>query len=297
VADDALTIVTGASENHARALRHLLESLDRYEPKTRVVAYDLGLAPRTARKLRRQGRHLLPFRFEDYPEHVDRQRLKTYAWKPAMVHEVLLEHGLPLLYLDAGDLVHERLDGVRAEMARVGFYSSCTDGTIAKWCHPLTIPALAIEPDILEARNRNGAVIGFADTPMARALAVAWYELSMRPEVICPPGSSRSNHRFDQTVLSVLLARAIRDHRLEPGNGRFGISLRNDALSDGAARHYMQCSPAIRREIALQDYVEPPPPLSHRLRDVVTHAWRQARRTWRRARRARRKRAARSDRG
>jgi hypothetical protein len=275
VAKRPLTIVTGASENHARPLLHLLKSLDRYEPGTRVIVYDLGLQPGTARTLRRQGRRLVPFRFEDYPEHVDRMRLRTYAWKPAMVHEVLLEFGLPLLYLDAGDLVHERLDRVRAEMTRIGFYSPHSDGTIETWCHPLTASALAIGSDILAMRNRNGAAIGFADCPLARELAATWYKLSMRPEVICPPGSSRANHRFDQTVLSVLLARAIRDHRFEPDNTRLGISVHNDRLSDGAARYYMRCDPSISREVVLRSYVESPPPLAQRLWDAAKRAWRR----------------------
>jgi len=39
----------------------------------------------------------------DYPPHVGADRLRTYTWKPAMVHESQRE-GMPLLYLDAGDL-------------------------------------------------------------------------------------------------------------------------------------------------------------------------------------------------
>ncbi|HEY3148944.1 MAG TPA: DUF1647 domain-containing protein [Dongiaceae bacterium] len=282
MADGRLVIVTRASQNHARPLFHLLESLDRYEPGTRVVVYDLGLRPKTARRLRRHGRNLVPFRFDDYPPHVDPHNLKTYAWKPAMAHEVLLEYGLPLLYLDAGDLVHERLDRVRQEMARIGFYSPHTEGTVAKWCYPTTVPALEIEPEVLGAQNRNGAIIGFADCPLARELAVAWYEQSMRPEVMCPPGSSRRNHRFDQTVLSVLLVRAIHRHRLDPVNTRLGISLRNDRLTRGAARRYMQCDPQIPKEVVLQDYVEPGPGPARRL-------WRAVKRIRRRIKRAARR--------
>jgi hypothetical protein len=255
VAEDRLTIVTGASENHAHALFHLLESLDRYEPGTRVVVYDLGLARKTAARLRGDGRQLVRFRFDDYPPHVDPANLRTYAWKPAIVREVLLEYGLPLLWLDAGDLVHGRLDRVRAEMARIGFYSPRSGGTIETWCHPSTISALGIEPDILTARNRNGALVGFADCPLGRALAIAWFEQSMRPEVICPRGSSRDNHRQDQTVLSVLLVRAIRDHGLEPLNTHLDISQHNDRLFHHEALYYMQCDAAMDSELALRGFV------------------------------------------
>ena len=254
MADSGLLIVTGASQNHARALLHLLESLDRDEPDARVVVYDLGLARKIAARLRSAGRHLVGFRFDRYPPHVTSARLETYAWKPAMVHEVLLEYGLPLLYLDAGDLVHERLDRVRAEIAGVGFYSPRSHGTIKTWCHPLTVTALGIEPDILKVRNRNAAIVGFGDCPLARALAVAWYEQSMRPEVICPPGSSRANHRFDQTILSVLLARAIRRHGLAATGKRLGISVHNDDLSDREALHYMQCDATAPRDQALRGF-------------------------------------------
>ncbi|HEY1383839.1 MAG TPA: DUF1647 domain-containing protein [Dongiaceae bacterium] len=255
MADGKLTIVTGASQNHARVLFHLLESLDRYEPHTKVVVYDLGLARRTAARLRRDGRHLVRFRFDDYPPHVDAMNLHTYAWKPAIVREAMLAYGPPLLWLDAGDLVHERLDRVRAELARIGFYCPHSSGTIDAWCHSLTISALGIEPDILATRNRNGAMIGFGDQPLARALLCAWYEQSMRPEVICPPGSSRDNHRQDQTVLSVLLARVIRDHQLDPADTRLGISTHNDRLSHREVLHYMQCDVSIARDLALRGFV------------------------------------------
>jgi hypothetical protein len=276
VADGKLTIVTGASQNHARPLRHLLESLDRHEPGTRVIVYDLGLARGTAARLRGDGRRLVRFRFEDYPPHVDAANLLTYAWKPAIVREAMLAYGLPLLWLDAGDLVHERLDRVRAEMARIGFHSPRSDGTIEKWCHPSTITALQIEPDILRMRNRNGAMVGFADSPLARELACAWYDLSMRPEVICPPGSSRDNHRQDQTVLSVLLARTVRDHRLEPADTLLGISKHNDGLSRREARYYMERAAVSERERALV------------LRGfVIERLWRAARLVMRPFRRAR----------
>jgi len=245
VADRALAIVAAASENHARPLFHLLESLDRHERGTEIFLYDIGLAPASRAKLEQQGRTVTSFRFDDYPAHVDAKNLRTYAWKPAIIHELMRARGLPLLWLDAGDLVHRRLDALRAELARSGFYSRHSGQQIYNWCHPATARALGVEPEIMLERNYNAAIVGFGDCELGRTLIRDWYEAAMNPEIICPEGATTKNHRFDQTILSVLLARAARDRGIAIPEGSLGVSIHNDSLSDRDARLYMKI-PAVR---------------------------------------------------
>ncbi len=272
MADGKLVIVTGAAENHARPLLNLLASTDHYEPDTKVIVYDLGLSEATLALLRRQRRIIVPFRFADYPPHVGANRLRTYAWKPAMVHEVLQREGMPLLYLDAGDLVHGRLDRVRAELARTGFYSPVSSGTIVQWCHPATLDAMEAEPEILGDRNRNAAIIGFGTSEMAREIEERWYACAMRPEIICPPGATREDgHRFDQSVLSVLAARARRRYGVALANDFLDLSHHNDSLTARQARRYMKRGRAgsIAREGG------------KRRRNPGHRLWRAAKRAWR----------------
>ncbi len=243
MADGKLAIVAAASENHARPLFHLLESLDRHERGTEIFLYDIGLAPASRATLERQGRTITSFRFDDYPPHVDAKNLRTYAWKPAIVREVMRARGLPLLYLDAGDLVHCRLDAVRAELALSGFYSRYSSQYIYNWCHPATARALGVEPEIMLERNYNAAIVGFGDSDLARAIIQDWYEAAINPQIICPPGATTQNHRFDQTILSVLLARAARDRGVAMPKGFLGVSVHNDHLSDRDARLYMKIAP------------------------------------------------------
>jgi hypothetical protein len=244
VADGKLVIVTGASENHARPLLNLLKSTAYYEPGTKIVVYDLGLEKATLGALRRRRCNVVPFRFADYPPHVGADRLRTYAWKPAMVHEVLQGEGLPLLYLDAGDLVHKRLDRVRAELARTGFYSPSVTGTIVEWCHPATLEAMQVEAEIRNDGNRNAAIVGFGTTAMAREIGARWYECAMQPDIICPPGATKKDgHRFDQTVLSILVARARRQYGFTPEDELLDISYHNDKLTPQEARGYMKSGP------------------------------------------------------
>jgi hypothetical protein len=279
VPDDKLVIVAAASENHARPLFHLLESLDRHERGTKVVLYDLGLAPATRAKLERQGRDVTAFRFDDYPPHVDADNLRTYAWKPAVIHQAMRAHGLPLLYLDAGDLVHQRLDGLRAEIARIGFYSPSGGKKIRLWCHPAAARALELEPEILDARGHNAAIVGFGDNDLGRALIQAWYQAAMNPAIICPPGATKMNHRFDQAILSVLLARAIRDRGLATAKGRLlGVSYHNDSLSARDARRYMRGAPVAGRAADLQRAVAKQSPLN-RLTRAAKRIVRKVKRT------------------
>ncbi|MGH6892935.1 MAG: DUF1647 domain-containing protein [Dongiaceae bacterium] len=280
--ESTLTIVTAASENHARPLLNLLFSLDRYEPATRVVVYDLGLSERTLDVLHRQRRTVVPFRFADYPRHVGEQignkRLRTYAWKPALIHEVLRKEGLPLLYLDAGDLVHERLDRVRQELARTSIYTPTSGGTLADWCHRGMLAAMRVEPEILHDLNRSAGLVGFGASDLAREIAEDWFAAAMQPEVICPPGADLKNHRFDQAVLSVLLARAQRGRGLVLTDDNLGISVHNDGMSFANVTAFIQQPPGPRP--AEQKRVRPimPQPKRPRRKPPLRRLWRRIKR-------------------
>src|SRR5580658_4549893 len=101
-----LTIITAASSNHFQCLRNLLMTLMAFEPKSRVIVYDLGLKASELDQLRiRNSIVLRRFAFESYPSWV---RLKDvpekgkrsgfYAWKPIIVHDVFQEFGNLVLW-------------------------------------------------------------------------------------------------------------------------------------------------------------------------------------------------------
>lgn len=231
-----LAIVTGADSSHFGPLRNLLMSLELFEPSTRVVVWDLGLTGDERHAL--EGHELRLFPFGAHPPHVA-MAARSYAWKPIALAEILHELGGAVLWLDAGDLVHARLHRVRALLAGEGFWSPASSGTIRRWTHPQTLAALGAGPELLDRRNRNGAIVGA--TLRAAALVDAWRAAALDPSVITPPGSSRENHRQDQAVLSVLayqwqprLGYALEDSRLE-------VSVHNDRLSPEEARGLLGC--------------------------------------------------------
>jgi len=236
--DDALTIVTGASSNHFGCLCNLLASLDRHEDAA-VLVYDLGLTAEEAQRLRDEGRNVARFPFERYPPHFGRwaDLAHPYSWKPVIIHDVLMESGQAVLWLDAGDLVHRRLERVRAQLRTVGIYSPTSWGTIGRWTHPQTLERLGVTPDILEQRNRNGAIVGFGTNDLAREIVVAWRNAVMDKAIIHPEGWTRKRHRSDQSILSILVAQAGHRHNFELANDYLDISIHNDTkTAEQAAR-------------------------------------------------------------
>lgn len=245
--DKTLTLVTGASSNHHRCLGHLLESLDYHEPRTDVVVYDLGLEPHESSALRSAGRQVVRFAFERYPAFfgTEARRRKPCCWKPVLIREVIEAAATPVLWLDAGNIVHERLDRVRAVLATTGFYSPVSVGDIARFTHPDVLRLLDARPEILADLNRNGAIIGFGRNPLGLELSKHWRDCALREEIMWPAGWTKDRWRSDQAILSVLVAQARRRHGLALVDEALGITIQNDNLTREVARQFMKC-PAIK---------------------------------------------------
>jgi hypothetical protein len=231
-----ITIVTGADRTHHLSLLQLLESLERHERRARVVAYDLGLEPDDRARLERRFHRVevRTFDYSRYPAYFDiRCNAGAYAWKPVIVAEVLEECRGRLVWLDAGCVVTEPLFALRRRLARHGFHSPASSGTIGQWTHPATLDWLGADPRMLGRRPRFAAVVAVDyDHVVARDVIRRWAECARVQECIAPPGADRSNHRHDQAVLTILVEQSSLDglrpeflgveaHRdiREPGSG------------------------------------------------------------------------------
>lgn len=199
-----MILVTGASSAFFRSLQQLLLSLQRWG-YGRCVVYDLGLDPRQRRELRARFGWTELRSLPDGPPHL--RELGNYAWKPTVIEQVLSQGQEPIFWLDSACVVVGRLDPVEEHLARHGLWvPRAGRGPLREMTHPATLDALQVEPEIQNARFRAGGVAAFA--PEMLPLVGQWRELAYRPDILAPPGSHRGNHRFDQTLLTVLIARA-----------------------------------------------------------------------------------------
>lgn len=206
-------IVTGASQNHFKSLCQFLYSLHSSQlPFTHV--WDYGLSEESVVHIHTvfSGAIVHKFPFDHYPSYFAINReAGQYAWKPVAIYLTALEvmEGV-LLWCDAGNRCNGSFAIVHDVICRQGLYSPISADTMLKWTHPGCLRWFGIEygDPLLELSPRNGAIVGF-DLGNERAWQVLeeWAELAQQKKCIAPAGSSRENHRQDQTVLSILYYR------------------------------------------------------------------------------------------
>ena len=209
-----MLILTGANAKFYRCLCQLLLSVRRHHDPAQCRVYDLGLDPRQAVDLRMRFRNvaLRKLEFDRYPPHV-RIDAETYAWKPLIIARELAACGGPVLWLDAATIVKSPLEAIEAEILEKGQYvpiSGNMQATVERWTHPATLERLGTPSGpVRSMHQRAGGVCGFdGRNSVVRRLVRRWKDLALMEEVIAPPGSNRSNHRFDQALLTLLLIEA-----------------------------------------------------------------------------------------
>ena len=200
-----MILVTGASDNHARSLRQFIASFIRHASgRHQLVVWDLGLSA-----LESHHHPAVSYRVFDYAKYPDwfdiSNEAGQYAWKPALLQEMSQEYrGELLVWMDAGNLIVDPLRNLERFLRSNALYSAYSAGMIRDWTHPVTLSALAGEEHARKL-NRNGACIGFnLASERARLCLHEWATACATKEIIAPEGSSRANHRQDQSVFSIL---------------------------------------------------------------------------------------------
>jgi hypothetical protein len=208
---DSLTIITASDFSHENSLKNLLISIRIFEPSARVVVYDLGMNPLSMTELKKEFSNFSfrRFPFEDYPSYYNiKVDAGAYAWKPAALEESKPLNGF-VIWLDAGDVLTGRLIFLRKTLKIYGFFSPYSIGSIEDWTFPQTIKDFSVSNNLLKARNLGANVVAFdSKDSNAVKLIESWISASKNKSLIAPHGSSRSNHRQDQSLLTILAYQA-----------------------------------------------------------------------------------------
>ncbi len=220
------TIVSAADHRYFRTLCQLLLSVERRSVRASVdvIVFDLGLTrgDRARLNARFPWCRLETFAFDRYPPHV--RRLETCAWKPAAIEEVLERGGL-VLWLDSATIVRQGLDPIFSRIARDGVFTLVGQSPIRRWCHEATLQYMRVPEEDAGKPCRTAGVLGLdAGRPAIRALVAGWRASALVEACIEPPGASRSNHRYDQAILSNLLYAFERDAGMVLSNEEIDIS-------------------------------------------------------------------------
>lgn len=227
---DDFIIVSGADSSHFKSLVQLIKSVIHYEPWSKLMIYDLGLIKAESDFIRTNFPQVLlrVFDYSKYPSYFNiKIKAGRFAWKPVIVHEVLNEFQKIVVWLDAGCLITQPLYQIRNVIKKHGFYSPISGGTIKEWTHPQTLEYMKVPEEMFNNRNLAGTVVAVNfNYPDALKLVKLWEEYASIEECIAPRGATKQNHRYDQSILTILAYRLGLTEKTP--NRRLGFKIHQD---------------------------------------------------------------------
>jgi hypothetical protein len=233
-----MLIVSGASDNHYFTLIQFIDSFIRNNVDANLIIYDLGIDKK--RWIELKQKYVLHnfifkvFDYSKYPTWFDINiKLGEYAWKPAIIYEVFKDFDNEIIvWMDAGNIILDNLNNLLLFIEENGIHSGVSSDNIQKWTHPDTIKLL--ECNNIYRQNRNGACIGFnVRVSWVKEFIELFNQYCLNKNIIAPLGSSRKNHRQDQSVFTILFYKYLdkykfTDYRNIVWNKYIGYSIHND---------------------------------------------------------------------
>jgi len=204
-----LVVVTAASSNHFGALVYLLKSLKNLDAPT--YFYDIGLSQEELKQLKQlwwSNLVIRSFNFSEYPDYFNIHiNAGEFAWKPVIVEEVFTESTSDVLWVDAGCYFHD-LKQIQKQIHKEKLlFVSQSSGDVKQWTHPKMVEYFGLNfSDVQNKHNADATLIGFPrDSDVYETVILPWVDCAMHKECIAPNGSSRKNHRQDQSALTMVL--------------------------------------------------------------------------------------------
>ena len=190
-------IVTAASSNHFKSAKQFLASVPE-----KVVFYDIGLTEEEAEEIKQLNIEYRKFDFSVLPlfAHLDQPCAGAYAWKPYIIDLCCQEDDM-VIWFDAGDVVTD-LKAIKDLVRKHGLYTPVSSGNVKKWTYETMLKEYEqFSMNIM----RNAAVVGvFCRHPVMRRFIREWRDMALQSKYSIPEGSTRDNHRWDQSILTCL---------------------------------------------------------------------------------------------
>ena len=232
-----MILVTGASANHFLSLCNLIESIFKNvdSAQHKLIVYDLGLDTNQIKKInefvnRYGNASIKTFDYDIHPDWFDiTVNAGEYAWKTSIIYDTFKSHhGEIILWMDAGNLVHNNLEQLIKYIETNHIHSDTASGTIKDWTHPQTIEYMLCKDT--GKPNRNAACLGFnTKTDWVCELLEDHRKHCFIKECIAPEGSSRQNHRQDQSVFTILYYAYQQKHGFNNNKmNDYGYTIHND---------------------------------------------------------------------
>jgi hypothetical protein len=211
-----ILIVTAADATHEQSLKNLLNSAFQLRVKMSIHVWDLGLSTSLIdwiqAKKDQYDISLFKYPFDEYDDRFNMSsNAGSYAWKSRCIYESSKCYTGILIWCDAGNLLQGNL-WVTVILAKLlGIFVTSSKGCIYDWTHAITLRRLddkGIYKEFMGRKKNASAAMIAMNTGNSFCIHILenWLKLCSDFEMISPHGSNRSNHRYDQAILSILLA-------------------------------------------------------------------------------------------
>ncbi len=226
-----INIITAADSSHFQTSKQLILSIQKYEKGINIIFYDLGLSGSELKEIMTLGLDYKKFEFDKYPSFMKLSEpdAGAYAWKPQIISSELKESDNLVIWMDAGNVLTSDLKKIRSIIKQFGFYSPLSNGYVKQWTHTTTLNELNVQSTIHKKRMLNAAIIGLdPQNKKTQYLVKKWSDLSLNKELILPKGAGKKNHRWDQSLLTILFYKNYKKVIFPRTHKSFGVITHQD---------------------------------------------------------------------
>jgi len=207
--------LTAASSNHFKSVCQFIQSylsqrLDT-DLKCDLTFFDLGLSPDQVQHIKTQ---YLTIEYEvfdwgpmpEFGNSISKPCAGAYAWKPQIIKIMKdLHPDSVLIWCDGGNKLNSDIRKLLRTQFNNGIYTAHSSGTIQRWTHATCLRQMLTSAEIEDQSMRNAAFILFdLRNPVAHKFIDEWHGNAMFEDASIPAQSDRTNHRHDQSILSIL---------------------------------------------------------------------------------------------
>ena len=214
-------IISGCNDNY---ILTMIDFIENYKANNlafnNLIIYDYSLNENNLNKIIKYktlyGFEIVKFDYCNYPEHVDLDKYTglqcNYAFKAISIYNACLENpNKKIIWMDSANRFNSTsINDILNILQNQSIYSPicCKAGSIESMelHHIDVIRHFELENDIHLIPQRNGALFGVDYSSICgKNIMNEWYKCSLNKNIIAPEGSSRNNHRQDQSVLTMLM--------------------------------------------------------------------------------------------
>lgn len=202
-------LVTGATSSYFSGLVNLAASARYWAPETRMVVYNLGGLSKDQLSRIEGWSNVEAVEWKDgvpehYPAHV--KIGKQYAWKPLILNETVYRYGA-IFWMDAGNTLAGPMTPVADILERQGaFLVKGQDLDMRPKASPKMYEWFGYDKATMPVGPHfsGNTQAWLYPSRYFRDVVVRNAECALDAACIAPSGSSLSNHRYDQSSLSIL---------------------------------------------------------------------------------------------